>query len=78
PAWYELGNTLAEAGDLDGALRNYRKAVELRPRYAEAYNRIGEILLGKGDTDGARSEFRKALKANPWYTPASENLKKAP
>ncbi len=77
PAYYELGNTLAAIGDIDGALRSFRTATELRPRYAEAYNRIGEILLGRGDPNGAREAFTKALNANPWFVPAAENLKKA-
>ncbi len=48
----------------DQAVEAYRKAIERRPFYAEAYVGLGEALAAKGDVDGAVSAYQKALAFN--------------
>jgi len=43
-----------------------RKAIELDPNYAEAYEILGEVLaIGSKDNDGAIEAFRTAIKLKP-------------
>jgi tetratricopeptide (TPR) repeat protein len=39
--------------DYDGAIADYTKAIELNPKYVEAYCNRGTAELGKSDYDGA-------------------------
>jgi len=64
------GKQLMKAGDLDGALLKYRKALELYVhaldtdidgRIALLYNNIGAILQEKRDLDGAMEALQNAL-----------------
>ena len=64
-AHYNLGITLNEQGDTDGAISHYREAVELRPGYAEAHYNLGRLLVQKGQVDEAITHYEKALEINP-------------
>src|SRR5262249_26887256 len=48
-------------GDLDGAIAEYRKAIELDPMYAEANINLVHALQAKGDPEGTIAEYRKAI-----------------
>ena len=48
-----VGNALVAKGDPDGAIREYREAIRLKPDYAEAHSSLGNALSGKGDVDRA-------------------------
>lgn len=61
----KLGLALAEKGDSDGAIRQYREALLLRPDDPETLNNLGLALLGRGDPDAAVRQFREALRLNP-------------
>ncbi len=54
------GKTLLEAGDLDGAISQFRTAISLAPNYAPAHQRLAEALERKGEKATAQEEFRKA------------------
>jgi len=51
--YYHNGVAKAKKGDLDAALIDCNKAVELKPDFADAYNARGLIKQNKGDLDGA-------------------------
>ena len=36
-----LGAVLAESGEIDEAIKNYKKAIIINPNYAQAYNNLG-------------------------------------
>ena len=59
------GIALAEKGDLDGAISEYRRALSVDPNPSGAHNGLGNILARKGDFDGAISEFHAALNLSP-------------
>ena len=44
---YNLGVIAAEGGDNETALNYYKKAIELDPNYADAYNNMAVIILDK-------------------------------
>jgi len=74
-----LGDFLLESGDLDGALREYRTALERHPSSQEIHLRLGRAHrliadrdASRGDASGATkeyqeaaSEFRRALALSP-------------
>jgi tetratricopeptide (TPR) repeat protein len=60
--------------DLKGASAAFRKAIELNPKYAEAYNNLGNALYAQQDLKGASAAFRHALVINPKFAEAHVNL----
>ncbi len=52
-------------GDLEGAEREYRKAIELDGDHVNAIGNLANLVWEKGDRDQATSLFRKALKVDP-------------
>ena len=38
--YYNLGNALKRAGQLEDAINAYKKAISLKPDYASAYNNM--------------------------------------
>ena len=60
-------------GDLDGAIADYTKAIEIDPRDAHAYYNRGIARDDKGDHDGAIVDYTKAIEIDPRYAPAYNN-----
>ena len=60
-------------GDLDGAIADYTKGIELKPDDAQAYYFRGDAKRVKGDSDGAIPDFTKAIQLNPNYAFAYGN-----
>jgi tetratricopeptide (TPR) repeat protein len=63
----KLGN------NLDGAIADYSKAIELKPDFAEAYFSRGFAKKDKGDLDGAITDYTKAIELKPNYALAYNN-----
>src|SRR5258705_124712 len=59
------GNARYGKGDLDGALADYDKAIELNPKDALAYYNRGNVKDKTGDVDGALADYGKAIKLKP-------------
>ncbi len=60
-AYLGMGNRQSEAGRLDHAMAQYRKALALDPAYAEAHNNLGVILHRQGRLEEAAAAFGQAL-----------------
>lgn len=69
-----LGNLLADDGDLAGAEAHYRAALAVRPGLAEAWNGLGTVRAAQGDPAGAAAAYASALEARPAYVEAHYNL----
>ena len=58
-------------GELDLAIQNYNKALELKPDYTDAYNNRGLAYGRKGELDLAIQNYDKALELKPDYAETS-------
>ncbi|MBA3632580.1 MAG: tetratricopeptide repeat protein [Acidobacteria bacterium] len=57
--------------DKQKAVELYKKAIKLRPNYAEANLGLARVLSDEGDNQGALKAIREARKARPAYAEAS-------
>lgn len=69
-----LAMLASDRGDLDGAIRHYRRAVEIRPQYDEGFNNLGNALMREGKIDLAIGEYRHALALNASFPEARNDL----
>lgn len=63
-----------QAGDLAKSAADFRKAVELDPKYSSAWNGLGVSLRQSGDIDGAITAWKKAVELKPDFGFALYNL----
>jgi tetratricopeptide (TPR) repeat protein len=70
----DLGDIYFDLGLLAEAVEEYRKAVQLGPKFADLRTKLAVALREKGDFDAALVEFQEALKVNPKYVPAYLHL----
>ena len=63
--YYNLGVTYHGKGELDKAIANYGKAIELDPEYAEAYSNRGNAYCEKDEMDKAIADYTKAIDLKP-------------
>jgi tetratricopeptide (TPR) repeat protein len=71
--YYDHGLKKQNEGDLDGAIADYSRAIQLNPNYAEAYNNRGHLKGAKGDHDGAIADFDRAIEVDPKHTISYNN-----
>ena len=72
---YNIGKVMSDqAGQNDIALAAYRKAVELHPKYDQAWNNLGNMLKDMGETQEAEQCLQNALDSNPEFAAAWMNL----
>lgn len=60
-------------GKLDLAIKDFDKAIELNPEFAEAYNNLGNVYDGKGDFDKTIANFNTAIKFKSDFVEAYVN-----
>ena len=60
-------------GELDKAIANYTKAIELQPDYAEAYYNRGLAYRNKATFDKAIADYDKAIALKPDFAEAYNN-----
>jgi tetratricopeptide (TPR) repeat protein len=76
-AHFRLADAFARAGDLEGAVREYRQGLDLRPGdYAARYN-LGNLLSRQGEFEQAAEQYRRALEAKPDHVRSHYNLGRA-
>ena len=68
------GHQFQQQGNLEQAAAAYRKAIIVKPDYAEAYNDLGVILESMGDAAGAEDAYKTSLKFKPDLGSAHSNL----
>ncbi len=70
----QQGLEYQDMGNLEVALTFYEKAIELDPRYAEAYNDLGIIYEAKSDPVRAEACYLQAIKLDPQFLSPYSNL----
>lgn len=60
-------------GDLNGAISDFTKAIELNPQSANAHANRGLILLLRGRDADAQKDFDAALKMDSTLNPGLQN-----
>lgn len=73
-AYSNLGSSLLARGDVDEAMRDFQKALELRPDQGKDHNNLGKALLEKGRMSEAMEEFQTALRISPYDSEAENNI----
>ncbi len=58
----------------DEAIKEYKKALEINPRYAKAYGNLGFLYAGSGKNEEAIKIYNTALEINPKDAVALNNL----
>ncbi|OGS20271.1 MAG: hypothetical protein A2252_11975 [Elusimicrobia bacterium RIFOXYA2_FULL_39_19] len=71
---YYRGRVFESTGEIDIAVSEYKKAIELGADYADIHNSMGRAYAKKGQFVEASKEFQCALQMNPHYLEAQRNL----
>ena len=69
-----LGAELNDAGHLDLAIRQYSRALEIKPDFADANNNLGSALIRRGQFKEAIQYLSKALQKKPRLLGALNNM----
>jgi protein O-mannosyl-transferase len=64
-AYSNLGSFLSGRGNVDEAIRDFRKALELWPDQSKDHNNLGKALVQKGRIAEAMDHFQTALRISP-------------
>lgn len=62
---FKVGMEHRGKGNLKAAIDEYRKAIRLKPDYAEAHSKLGAALCDAGDQDAGAAECREAIRLKP-------------
>jgi tetratricopeptide (TPR) repeat protein len=72
-AYTLLGVLSADRGDRYGAIANYRKAIEIDPKFVDAHVAWGNVLLDERMFDEAIARYKIATEIDPKFTDAYNN-----
>ena len=61
----DRGTIKLQGGDARGAILEFDRAIEIYPKYAEAYTNRAAAKLGLGDKQGAIADYTQAIALNP-------------
>jgi len=71
---FKKGFEYQDKGNLDKALEEYQKALQLNPNYTQVYTNLGTVYLEKQDYDQAIQQFKKVIELNYYDRKAHYNL----
>lgn len=69
-----LGDVYGRHGDKEGALREFSKAIELKPNYGDAYHNLANTYRELGQIDKALENYQNAIKFNPNLWQSHQNI----
>ncbi len=74
PLMWFRGLASEGAGDIDGAIVDYRKALQHNPNHIFVLNNLGAVLIKRGRFDEASECFAKAIYLKPRFKEANKNF----
>lgn len=69
-----LGDLYGRRGDFERSVEEFKKAIELKPGYADAYHNLANTYQQMGKTDEAVKNYQEAIKFNPNLWQSYQNL----
>jgi len=69
-----LGDLYGRRGDLERSIEEFKKAIELKPGYADAYHNLGNTYQQRGGVEEAIENYQKAIEFNPNLWQSYQNL----
>lgn len=66
-AWIQLGNLYFDADKFDGAIRAYKKALEITPDNPDVMTDLGVMYRRKGQPEKAVRSFDRAMSIDPGH-----------
>ena len=69
-----LGDLYGRRGDLERSAEEFRKAIELKPGYADAHHNLANTYQQMGRIDEAIENYQKAAELNPQLWQSCQNL----
>lgn len=69
-----MGDVYSLEGNLEGAVREFKQAIELKPDYSEAYHNLATTYMKLGRNDEAALAYQQALKFKPGLYQSHANL----
>ena len=69
-----LGIILVQKGEIDAAIAQYQRALEINPNLAEVHNNLGNAFIKKGQVREAMGQYQDALLVRPNYADACNDL----
>jgi tetratricopeptide (TPR) repeat protein len=72
-AFFSSASAKIANGDLEGAIADYSRSIQLDPKRAVIYNNRANAKQVKGDVDGALADYTRAIELDPKYVVAYYN-----
>jgi tetratricopeptide (TPR) repeat protein len=72
--WFVYGNNLADNGQFQEAIEALKKAIRIKPDYADAYYNLGNTYSESGSYKEAIVAFKQAIQIKPDFADAYNNL----
>src|SRR5436190_1347029 len=72
--FYTYGAFLDKRGELDAAVAQYQRALEVDPNLADAHSELATALLTKGDSQKAEAHYLEAARLDPKRADIHSNL----
>lgn len=73
-AYAKLAAVLFDRGEVNEAIADYQRALEISPDAAEIRSNLGSLYFHLGDIDAAIGQFQRAVASEPHYALARYNL----
>jgi tetratricopeptide (TPR) repeat protein len=69
-----LGDIYCQEGNIDGAIKEFKKAIEIKSDYGDAYYNLANVYQRQGNTQGAIRNYHLAISYRPDLFEAYFNL----
>lgn len=69
-----LGDVYGRNGDKERSLAEFKKAIEIKPNYADAYHNAGNVLHEMGKDADAILSYKQAISYNPGLWQSYQNI----